>query len=105
MDIPILWLPVILVVTVLSFVLAVRLIIHRERMELIKRGMIPHKFETTVPSNPHLRLYIGAVTTAVGLALTLGMLTMGVGMQLVAGLVPLFAGLAILLIHLLSRDH
>jgi hypothetical protein len=108
---------------------AVRYMQHRERMEMIKRGMPPPvgpaaQFARAAatyhaPSYPHddlespqRALRKGITVTAIGLALTIGLGSIGflayddgrfhMGPWLLGGLIPLFIGLAQVVVAIIS---
>lgn len=115
MDWVVIWpflVPVVIVMVVFAYLVAVRYMRHKEYMAMIEKGIPPHRDpgEHDPMSPPpgsapsRNRLMGGMITAAVGLAITLGLLTLGIGPWLLMGLVPLFAGLAILFVHFLTGD-
>lgn len=98
--------------------IAVRLLKHRERMEMLKHGMVPPEDERGWKQTFEARQSVGrqyawnldaqtslrkgVVTTAIGLALLIGLSFIGyhqdgtftLGPWLIGGLIPLFVGLA-----------
>ena len=100
-----------------------RLFTHNERMEMLKRGMIPpedlkkgrvYGAAYTVPQPQAVQpmyyqdlqaqaaLRKGISISAVGFALTFGLSFIGFGPWLIGGLVPLFVGIAQIIIAVMS---
>jgi hypothetical protein len=100
-----------------------RLFTHNERMEMLKRGMIPPEDlkkgrvygapYAGVPPQPMQPMYYpdmqaqaalrkGISISAVGFALTFGLSFIGFGPWLIGGLVPLFVGIAQIIIAVMS---
>lgn len=108
---PEVWMPFVLIVLLLGFILTGRYMKYLERMEMIRRGLIPNSSAVVSSSSSStlerlIRLYAGAILTAIGLAFTVVLtLANGVGEHLVVGAIPLAVGLALLLIHVLAAQR
>jgi hypothetical protein len=108
---------------------AIRTMQHRERMEMIKRGMPPAQgpaaqwYRSAAPprqpayvpvdlESPQRALRKGITVTAIGLALTIGLGSIGflayddgqfhLGPWLLGGLIPLFIGIAQIVVAMIS---
>ncbi|HBR29929.1 MAG TPA: hypothetical protein DD734_09935 [Firmicutes bacterium] len=93
-----------MILAMLIFALVMRYFIHRERMALIKQGIVPPALV-----NPILRrgsfglLLAGLITALSGLGLLVGLyLGLGKGFWLIGGFVPIGVGVALIIGYLLS---
>ncbi|MGH7736602.1 MAG: DUF6249 domain-containing protein [Candidatus Tyrphobacter sp.] len=105
--IPIVGIVVVVGLPILAWVLF-RVLAHRERMEMIRHGLVPSeqygrraRWEARGDENANFQLRRGVSVTFVGLALTIGLAFIGFhdgeftfGPWLLGGLIPLFVGLA-----------
>lgn len=98
-------LPALVVVLGLGYATLRRYFIHKERMAMIERGLVPPETRIALPRTPAARRSTGIFLTVVGFAITLGLLTLGVGPWLLAGLVPAAVGIGLLLELELSRKE
>ena len=98
-----------MLVVILGFILLMRYISYKETLSLAEKGMArPER-----PQAGKALLRWGIAITALGLALTLGLwpvgfatgtrYPLGLGPWMLAGFVPLFLGLALILMHYLTR--
>ncbi len=94
--------PVLIVGIVFYFKYQSNQLVHRERMAMIEKGLMPADIkpeqmaevaETLHPYRRQHSLSSSIVTTLIGLALLLGLSTMGWGPWLLAGLIPMAVGL------------
>jgi ABC-type multidrug transport system permease subunit len=94
----------------LGFIYAMRYLNYKETMELAEKGLVK-----PVRTNGNKGALIwGIIITAIGLALTIGLWPLGMminteipfgfGPWMLAGLLPTFFGLALVLIHVLTRE-
>ncbi|MBN1484365.1 MAG: hypothetical protein JXA37_06545 [Chloroflexia bacterium] len=95
--------PCLLVGLLMFFVVAMRYISYRERIELAQFGIYQPEEETfwdrLNERSPRGVLWAGVITTMCGLALVLGLRTIGIGWWLLGGLIPLFVGLGLLFMY------
>ena len=98
-------LPALVVMMGLGYAALRRYFVHKERMAMIERGMVPPENRIAFPRTPAARRSTGIFLTVVGLAVTLGLLTLGIGPWLLAGLVPAAMGIGLLLELELSRKE
>jgi hypothetical protein len=109
--------------------MSIRAMAHRERMEMLRQGLVPNAFEGKArwaqgvppppsrqamasgwsPDDAHGALRKGITVTMVGFAITIGLSFIGLddgswhpGPWLLGGLIPLFVGLAQVIIALMS---
>lgn len=95
----------------LAFIYAMRYLSYRETLQLAEKGLVK---PTRANGNGKGALIWGIIITAIGLALTIGMLPLGFllhtdipfgfGPWMLTGLLPTFFGLALVLIHVLTRE-
>lgn len=91
-------LPALVVALGLGYAALRRYFIHKERMAMIERGLVPPERSLSLPpQTPAARRSAGVFLTVVGLAITLGLLTLGIGPWLLAGLVPAAIGIGSLI--------
>jgi amino acid transporter len=105
-----------LLVVFLGFILLMRYIKYRETMLLAEKGLLEKSLTRPEPRRGgKATLVWGILIAAFGLALTLGLLPLGfsglgsnyplgLGPWMLFGFVPLFFGLALILIHVLTRN-
>src|ERR1051325_4592158 len=101
-----------ILVLFLGFILALRYINYRETMQLAEKGLVR---PARANGGSKSALIWGIILTAIGLALTIGLLTpgklinndipFGFGPWMLTGLLPTFFGLALILIHVLTREE
>jgi len=97
-----------------GFILAMRYLNYRETMHLAEKGLVK---PTQANGNGKTALIWGIIITAIGLALIIGLLPLGAmfdrggsspfgffGPWMLIGLIPTFFGLALVLIHVLTRE-
>lgn len=94
----------------LSFIVAMRYISYRETMKLADKGLM----RPVRNGNGKAALIWGIILTAIGMALIVGLWPLGVmidanipfgfGPWMLGGLLPMFFGLALILIHVLTRE-
>lgn len=99
-------------VVLFSFILLMRYLSYRETLALAEKGLV--RPARSGGSGRGILIW-GVVITAIGLALTLGLWPIGLsgsgpwtyplgfGPWMLVGLIPLFFGLALMLIHVLTR--
>ena len=102
---------IVILFLILGFILVMRYLNYRETMQLAEKGLVK-----PVRSNGggKAALIWGIIITAVGLALIIGLLPLGMMMStnvpfgfgpwMLVGLLPTFFGLALILIHVLTRE-
>lgn len=95
----------------LGFIFAMRYLNYKETMQLAEKGLVK-----PIRSNGSGKgaLIWGIIITAIGLALMIGLLPLGAmisanvpfgfGPWMLTGLIPTFFGLALVLIHVLTRE-
>lgn len=94
---------------VFGFILMMRYLAYRETLALAEKGLI----KPTRSGNGNGALIWGIILSAIGVALLLGLWPLGYmfetnlplafGPWMLVGLLPLFFGLALVLIHVLTR--
>ena len=94
---------------VLGFILLMRYLAFKETLALAEKGLV----KPTRNGNGNSALIWGIILAAVGVALIIGLWPLGVmfktdlplafGPWMLVGLLPLFFGLALVLIHVLTR--
>ena len=100
-----------IVFLILGFGVVMRFINYKETMALAEKGLVkPARFN----NNGKGALIWGIIITAIGLAFILGLWPLGAMMNtnvpfgfgpwMLAGLIPTFFGLALILIHMLTRE-
>ncbi len=98
---------------VFGFILVLRFMAYRETLALAEKGLVKPQQRNGGGKGA---LIWGILITAVGLALTLGLWPLGFGIVgssyplgfgpwMLVGLVPTFFGVALILIHVLTRDE
>ena len=101
------------VALVFAFILLMRYLSYRETMELAEKGLVKPQRNG---SSGKGALIWGIIITAVGLATILGMwplgysfgatnYPLGFGPWMLVGLLPTFFGVALILIHVLTREN
>ena len=101
-------------VVIFGFILTMRYLSYRETLALAEKGLVrPERTK----NDSKLTLRWGIVVAAIGLALCLGLwplglsgvganqYPLGLGPWMLFGLIPLFFGLALILIHVFTRDR
>jgi hypothetical protein len=96
----------------LGFIYAMRYLNYKETMQLAEKGLVK---PTRANGGSKTALIWGVLITAVGLALLVGLWPLGMiidtsipfgfGPWMLAGLIPTFFGLALVLIHVLTREE
>ena len=96
---------------ILSFIVVMRYISYRETLKLADKGLVKPNRSA---GNGKSALIWGIILTAIGLALMVGLWPLGAmlsanvpfgfGPWMLAGLLPMFFGLALILIHVLTRE-
>jgi len=96
----------------LGFIYAMRYLSYKETMQLAEKGLMK---PARANGNGKSALIWGIIITAIGLALTIGLLPLGAlistnipfgfGPWMLTGLIPTFFGLALILIHVLTREN
>ena len=96
---------------VFAFILSMRFMTYKETLALAEKGLVK---PARNGGNGKGALVWGILITAIGLATTLGMWPLGAmlrvdvpfgfGPWMLAGLLPTFFGLALILIHVLTRE-
>jgi hypothetical protein len=99
------------VVVILAFIVVMRYLSYKETLSMAEKGYMP---PVRVNGKGKATLIWGIIITALGLALMIGLLPLGVmlnanvpfgfGPWMLAGLLPTFFGLALILIHVLTRE-
>ena len=100
-----------IVFLILGFGVVMRFINYKETMALAEKGLVkPARFN----GNGKGALIWGIIITAIGLAFIIGLwplgammntnIPFGFGPWMLAGLIPTFFGLALILIHMLTRE-
>jgi hypothetical protein len=100
-----------IVFLILGFGVVMRFINYKETMALAEKGLVkPARFN----GNGKGALIWGVIITAIGLAFIIGLwplgammntnIPFGFGPWMLAGLIPTFFGLALILIHMLTRE-
>ncbi len=100
-------------VVLFGFILLMRYLTYRETLALAEKGLVKPPRER---NGGKAALVWGVIITALGVALTLGLWPLGFigngmgfpfgfGPWMLAGLVPLFFGLALVLVHVLTREE
>ena len=94
----------------LAFIVVMRYISYRETMKLADKGLI----RPARNNNSKAALVWGIIITAIGVALMVGLwplgfligteVPFGFGPWMLGGLLPMFFGLALILIHVLTRE-
>ena len=94
----------------LTFIVVMRYISYRETMKLADKGLM----RPIRNNNSKAALIWGIIITAIGVALMIGLLPLGAlisanipfgfGPWMLGGLLPMFFGLALILIHVLTRE-
>lgn len=94
----------------LAFIVVMRYISYRETMKLADKGLI----RPARNNNSKAALIWGIIITAIGMALMVGLwplgfligteAPLGFGPWMLGGLLPLFFGLALILVHVLTRE-
>ena len=100
-----------MLVVFLAFILGMRYLNYRETMQLAEKGLVR---PARVNGNGKSSLIWGLIITATGLALIIGLwpvgamlrtdIPFGFGPWMLVGLIPTFFGLALILIHVLTRE-
>jgi hypothetical protein len=102
------------VALIFAFILALRYMVYRETLALAEKGLVRPR--RNGGSKGKGALIWGILITAVGLALILGLwplgfafgggdYPLGFGPWMLAGLAPTFFGVALILIHVLTREE
>jgi len=96
---------------VLGFIVLMRFMNYQETLKLAEKGLLKPARQS---SNGNGALIWGILITAIGVALTIGMWSLGFmihtevpygfGPWMLVGLLPMFFGLALILIHVLTRE-
>lgn len=96
----------------LAFIFAMRYLNYKETMELAEKGLVR---PARANGNGKAALIWGIIITAIGLALIIGLWPLGMmlgtnipfgfGPWMLTGLIPTFFGLALVLIHVLTREE
>jgi len=96
----------------LGFIYAMRYLNYKETMQLAEKGLVK---PSRTNGNGKGALIWGIIITAIGLALIIGLWPLGAlintdvpfgfGPWMLAGLLPTFFGLALILIHVLTRER
>lgn len=100
-------------VLVFGFILLLRFMAYRETLALAEKGLVKPQQRNGSGKGA---LIWGIIITAVGLALILGLWPLGLGIGgsnyplgfgpwMLVGLVPTFFGVALILIHVLTREE
>lgn len=96
---------------ILAFIVVMRYISYRETLKLAEKGLMK-----PIRSNANAKatLIWGIVITSIGMALMIGLWPLGAllganvpfgfGPWMLTGLLPMFFGLALILIHVLTRE-
>ncbi len=102
---------IIIIFLFLGFILAMRYVNYKETMQLAEKGLVRPARSN---GNGKGALIWGIIITAIGLALIIGLWPLGVlintdvpfgfGPWMLTGLIPTFFGLALILIHVLTRE-
>jgi hypothetical protein len=100
-----------MLVVFLAFILGMRYLNYRETMQLAEKGLVR---PARANGNGKSSLIWGLIITATGLALIIGLwpvgamlrtdIPFGFGPWMLVGLIPTFFGLALILIHVLTRE-
>jgi hypothetical protein len=95
----------------LGFIYAMRYLNYKETMELAEKGLVK---PMRANGGNKAALIWGIIITAIGLALTIGLWPLGMmintdipfgfGPWMLTGLLPTFFGLALVLVHVLTRE-
>ena len=95
----------------LAFIVIMRYMNYRETLNLAEKGLV----KPTHANGGKGALIWGIIITAVGLALIIGLWPLGImigtnipfgfGPWMLSGLIPTFFGLALVLIHVLTREE
>jgi preprotein translocase subunit SecG len=103
---------IVMIFLFLGFILVMRYLNYRETMELAEKGLVK---PARANGNGKAALIWGIIITFVGLALMIGLLPLGAlintnapfgfGPWMLIGLIPTFFGLALVLIHVLTREE
>jgi len=96
---------------VLGFIVLMRFMNYQETLKLAEKGLLKPARQS---SNGNGALIWGILITAIGVALTIGMWSLGFmihtevpygfGPWMLVGLLPMFFGLALILVHVLTRE-
>ena len=96
----------------LGFIFGMRYLNYKETMELAEKGLVR---PARANGNGKAALIWGIIITAIGLALIIGLWPLGImvnsnaplgfGPWMLTGLIPTFFGLALVLIHVLTREE
>jgi len=96
----------------LGFIFGMRYLNYKETMELAEKGLVR---PARANGNGKPALIWGIIITAIGLALIIGLWPLGVmldtnapfgfGPWMLTGLIPTFFGIALILIHVLTREE
>lgn len=96
-------------IVVFGFILLMRFMAYKETLALAEKGLVKPQRN----GNGKGALIWGLIITAIGLAITIGLwplgfimgteFPLGFGPWMIAGLIPTFFGVALLLIHVLTR--
>src|SRR5689334_1084470 len=96
----------------LAFIYAMRYLSYKETLQLAEKGLVK---PSRTNGNGKGALIWGIIITALGLALSVGLLPVGAmvgteapfgfGPWMLIGLIPTFFGLALVLIHVLTREE
>jgi hypothetical protein len=96
---------------ILAFILAMRYLNYKETLKLAEKGLVK---PSRANGNGKGALIWGIIITAIGLALIIGLWPLGAmvnmnvpfgfGPWMLTGLIPTFFGLALILIHVLTRE-
>ena len=96
----------------LGFIYAMRYLNYKETMQLAEKGLVK---PSRANGGSKTALIWGIIITAIGLALIIGLwpigtmidtsIPFGFGPWMLAGLIPTFFGLALVLVHVLTREE
>ena len=103
---------IVILFLIFGFILLMRYLNYRETMQLAEKGLVK---PIRSNGNGKAALIWGIIITAIGLALIIGLLPLGAlmsttipfgfGPWMLVGLIPTFFGLALVLIHVLTREE
>lgn len=103
--------PVVLVGVILTYRYCYWQMIHQQRMAMIEKGMNPTdivKEETNMSGGIRYRqrmLYLGLITSLIGVALLIGLGAIGWGPWLLGGLIPLAIGVGQLIYYVATQSN